>query len=143
MRHALTVSALLILTAPALAQTPSESDAIFKAAGFKDVGGKYVRCEEDTTSSYVPGSIEMQDINGDGVPEAWVHESSQVCFGDTSVAFVLMGKDKAGNWTRLLAAAGVPEVQASKTKDWPDILVGGPGVGPMPPFKWTGVKYER
>jgi hypothetical protein len=143
MRYIFAAAAILALATPALAQTATDNDAIFKAAGFKDAGVKYVRCEEDTTSSYLPGFIEMQDVNGDGVPEAWVHESSQVCFGDTAVAFVLVGKDKSGAWSKLLGAAGVAEVQATKTKDWPDIMVGGPGVGPMPPFKWNGVKYER
>lgn len=143
MRFVFAALAVLALAAPSIAETPADSAAIFKAAGFNDVGGKYVRCTEDTTSSYVPGSIEMADLNGDGVPEAWVHETSQVCFGDTAVAFVLVGKDKSGNWTKLLDQAGVAEIQTTKTNGWPDILVGGPGVGPMPPFKWTGEKYAR
>jgi hypothetical protein len=132
-------------TASAYAAEPAaaEKDAIFKAAGFAEKSGNYVRCVEDTTSSYRPGSIEMQDLNGDGQPEAWVTEYSNVCFGDTGQGFVLLGKDKSGAWQKLLTLAGIPEIQTSKTQGWPDILVNGPGVGPMPPLKWNGKEYTR
>lgn len=119
----------------------SESAAIFKAAGFKAKGGKYVRCEDDTTLSHSPGRIELEDLNGDGTPEARVKESSTFCYGNTAEAFVLLAKDAKGAWTKLLDAIGMSLTLETKHKGWPDIEVGGPGMGPFPVYQYNGKKY--
>lgn len=124
---------------------PSAADkvAIFKAAGFKAKGDKFVRCAEDTSESYSPGSIEMQDLNGDGTQEAWVKESSTFCYGNTAESFVLLSKGTDGKWTVLLDTPGIADVKTTKHKGWPDIEVGGPGMGPFPVYRFNGKKYTH
>jgi len=99
-----------------------------------------VRCEDDTPSA-VPGSIELQDLNGDRIAEAWGKESSTDCYGTTAEAFALPAKDGKGNWTKLLDQTGIADVKAAKHNGWPDIEVGGPGMGPFPVCRWNGKKY--
>jgi hypothetical protein len=122
----------------------AERAAIFKAAGFKSVGGKQVRCTDDVTASYMPGFIEAEDLNGDGKKEAFVRESSLFCYGNTAEAFVLVGQDAKGNWQALLDQVGMALVLDSKSKGgWKDIEVGGPGLGPFPKFRHNGTRYVK
>jgi len=146
------VAALSLLgVAPAMAEATPAKDmsaadqaAIFKAAGFKAKGGKWVRCDDDTTQSAQPGFIEVEDLNGDGVNEAWVRESSLFCYGNTAEAFVLLAKDANGGWTILLDEVGMALPLDTKSKSgWKDIEVGGPGAGPFPKFRYDGKKYAR
>ena len=138
--------AMAMACSAALAAAPekpsaTESAAIFKAAGFKAKGDKYVRCEDDVTQSGMQGSIEIEDLNGDGAGEAWVKESSTFCYGNTEQYFVLLRKDDKGVWTQLLESVGVALTLKTKTKGWPDIEVGGPGNGPFPVYKYNGKTY--
>ena len=128
----------------ALAAEPSATEraAIFQAAGFKAKGDRYVRCEDDVTQSYAPGSIELQDLNGDGTAEAWVKESSLFCYGNTAESFVLLAKGANGAWTVLLDQVGVPLVRETRSHGWPDIEVGGPGPGPFPVHRYDGKVYQ-
>jgi len=137
-----------LAAAPAVAAdapAPSAADkaAIFKAAGFKAKGDTYTRCEDDVTASHMPGFIEMQDLNGDGTPEAFVRESSTFCYGNTAEAFVLVAKGADGKWTVLLDEVGVAVPKESKHKGWLDIEVGGPGAGPFPVYRYNGKKYAK
>jgi hypothetical protein len=143
-----TIGALSLSCCVALAETsaqPSaaESAAIFKAAGFKAQGGKQVRCEDDVTMSYSPGRIEMEDLNADGSMEAWVLEGSLFCYGNTAEAFVLLTKGTDGKWAIILDEIGVALVLKTKSKNWFDIEVGGPGMGPFPVFRFDGKTYLR
>lgn len=121
--------------------TKEESAAIFKAAGFKAKGDKYVRCEDDATASAMPGFIELQDLNGDGKNEAFVRESSLFCYGNTAEAFVLVGQGADGKWSILLDEVGVAVPLTTKHKGWLDIEVGGPGMGPFPKYVYDGKVY--
>jgi hypothetical protein len=130
------------LSAPPPALSAKEQAAVFAAAGFKAKGGKFVRCNEDPpTPSYVPGSIEVADLNHDGLPEAWVVESSTSCYGMTGEAFVLVTRDATGAWRKILDEVGIADVKQTKGAGWPDIEVGGPGMGPFPRFHYNGTKY--
>jgi hypothetical protein len=133
------------LVAPAFAAdepSATETAAIFQAAGFKAKGDKFVRCEDDTTASYMAGFIEWDDLNGDGTKEAFVRESSTFCYGHTAEAFVLVAKNDKGAWTVLLDQVGMALVLDSKAKNgWRDIEVGGPGAGPFPKYRFNGTKY--
>ncbi len=125
-------------------QQPSEADrvAIFKAAGFKAKAGRYIRCEEDPpTMSYMAGRIELADLNKDGRPEAWVKESSTYCYGNTAEFFVLLTKNANGAWVKLFEETGIPTELASRRNGWPEIEVGGPGIGPFPVYYFDGRKY--
>lgn len=134
-------SAAAAIAAPASEPTAADKAAIFKAAGFKAKGGKFVRCEDDQSASFMPGSIEMEDLNGDGNAEAWVKESSTFCYGNTAEAFVLVAKDAKGAWKVILDQVGIAVVLDTKNKGWRDVEVGGPGMGPFPKFRYNGKKY--
>ena len=150
MRPVLIVSFLLMAIAvPALSAPPASSAlnskdqaAVFATAGFKVKGGRFVRCVEDPpTASYSPGAIEVADLNHDGLPEAWVTEGSTYCYGMTGEAFVLVTRDPKGAWHKILDEVGVADVKELKHAGWPDIEVGGPGMGPFPRFHFDGTKY--
>jgi hypothetical protein len=127
---------------PITTLTSAERPAVFKAAGFKARGDRYIRCEEEPpTASYTPGAIEVIDLNGDGRPEAWVTESSLFCYGNTAAFFVLVTKDEGGMWRKLMEGAGVPTALDTKHQGWPDIEVGGPGFGKFPVQRWNGKPY--
>lgn len=125
------------------AAEPGEAEraAIFGAAGFKAKGGKYVRCEDDVTMSYMPGRIEMEDVNGDGRADAWVKESSLYCYGNTAEFFVLLTQDAKGAWIAILEDVGVPTRLETRSHGWPDIESGGPGFGKFPVHRYDGTKY--
>lgn len=123
---------------PKLATT--DRAAIFKAAGFKPRGDQWVRCA-DEAASYSPGRIEIVDLNGDGVAEAWVQESSTFCYGDTGEYFVLVTREPKGTWRKLLEGVGIPTALAVRHDGWPDVEVGGPGFGKFPVARWGGTAY--
>jgi hypothetical protein len=145
-RCLLGVSIVAMLAAPACAQptlSAADTAAIYKAAGFKAQGKTFTRCLDDNTLSHSPAAIEAVDLNGDGLPEAWVREGSTYCYGDTGQAVALLRKDQAGAWKVLLDEVGMDVVEKTKTNGWPDITIGGPGMGAQPLFKFNGVKYVR
>lgn len=140
--YALMASAALgLCTAGAAELGAADRVALFEAAGFKQQGQDYVRCEDTTTGSRQPGWIELADLNGDGQPEAWVIESNSFCYGSTEQAFVLLGKDAAGEWIVLLDQVGVGLPLEARHKGWPDIEVGGPGFGAFPVYRFDGKSY--
>lgn len=141
---AVALIAFASLPAAAAEFSAAEKAAIFKAAGFKAKGGQYIRCEEDPpTASSMTGFIETEDLNKDGKPEAWVRESSTFCYGNTAEAFVLLTQGADGAWKIILDEVGMALPKTTKHNGWPDIEVGGPGMGPFPVFKFNGTKYVR
>ena len=143
MRRLASASLLVFAAAGALAAEPSPADraAIFEAAGFKPAGAQWIRCEEDPpTASYVPGNIALQDLNGDGQPEAWVRESSGFCYGATAEYVVLLRRD-AATWRVLLASEGMALPLETRRGRWPDIEVGGPSNSVV--YRWDGTGYVR
>jgi hypothetical protein len=129
------------LAAPA-PLTPADKAAAFRAAGFKQKGREWVRCDDTMTPSRQSGSIEVTDLNGDGGPEAWVKEGSTFCYGNTAAAFVLMTR-KGPGWVVLLDGVGIPVLRETKSTGWPDIEVGVPGIGPPPVYRFNGTTYVR
>jgi hypothetical protein len=138
------VLALLSIPTIALAApaplAPAERTAIFRAAGFKQLAGAWTRCPDDQSASRMAGSIELEDLNGDGAPEAWVTESSSFCYGAVEQAFVLLTK-RAGAWTPILDTPGAYLTRQTRTGGWKDVEVGGPGPGPFPVYRFNGTRY--
>lgn len=130
-------------TASATEMTASDKAAIFKAAGFKAEGSSFTRCPDDPSAGKMPGAIEMQDFNGDGIDEAMVSESSTFCHGNTEQAFVLLAKDAKAGWRKLMDEVGIAVPRDTRHKGWKDIEVGGPGMGPFPVFQFNGRVYVR
>jgi hypothetical protein len=135
--------AIFLAAGPAGAQelAPADKAAVFAAAGFTQRGEQYIRCDDTTTNSSMPGFIETGDLNGDGSLEAWVRESSTFCYGHTAEAFVLLTKGSDGNWIKLLDQIGVGLPLETSHNGWRDIEVGGPGAGPFPIFQYDGKAY--
>lgn len=138
-----------LLLAPAIAcaqatLSPTDQDAAFKAAGFAKRGGEWRSCDDPGTASYSPGAIEsVADVNGDGLPEAVIVESSVYCHGAAGTGFVLVSKQGPGRWRMMSEGSGV--VSFLKTRGvggWPDIQVGGPGFC-FPVERWNGREYAR
>lgn len=136
----------ILLCQTALAGTgtlkPADEAAAFKAAGFKEHGKHWKSCK-DSSASYVPGAVDtVQDLNGDGLPEAIITEGSTACFGDTGVGYTLVSKQADGNWRVMSRGVGILLVQATKGKDgWPDLEIGGPGFC-FPIERWNGSEYK-
>lgn len=146
-RWAPIVPFLVLLALPrvgnaAAALAPADEAAVFEAAGFKHQGAAWIRCDDTVTPSRQTGTIELADLNGDGAPEAWVRESSTFCYGNTAEAFVLLTQT-AGRWTVLLDQVGVAVPRETRHRGWPDIEVGGPGMGPFPVYRFNGKSYVR
>ena len=66
----LVLGVFVIAPARAAELTAAEKSVIFKAAGFKAKGNTFIRCEDDTTASASPGSIEMPDLNAASIEAA-------------------------------------------------------------------------
>lgn len=128
-------------SATAAELSTADRAAVFAAAGFKPLGDSYVRCDDSGTDSSMATFTEAADLNGDGSPEVWVRESSTFCYGSTGEAFVLLTRDGSGSWVRLLDVIGVGLPLETSHNGWPDILVGGPGSGPFPVYRFDGTKY--
>lgn len=124
------------------ALSPSDEAAAFKAAGFKQHGKHWTSCK-DSSASYVPGAIDkVQDLNGDGLPEAIITEGGTGCFGDTGVGYTIVSKQADGNWKVMTRGVGIVLVQQAKGKDgWPDLEIGGPGFC-FPIERWNGSEYK-
>jgi hypothetical protein len=122
--------------------SPQDRAAIFEAAGFKPMGANWTRCEEEPrTASYSPGAIELEDLDGDGKPEAWVRESSTFCYGAAGEHFALLRRDATG-WHVVLESDGMFLVRDAQHAGWPDIEVGGPGFDSVV-YRWNGKAYGR
>jgi hypothetical protein len=128
--------------APPLKLSIADTAAAFKAAGFVRRAGKWQGCGDPGTGGYTPGAIEwVRDVNGDGLPEVLINETSTYCYGMTGTGFSLVGKTRAGTWRLILANQGMAELLATKgLNNWPDISVGGPGFC-FPVYRWNGKSY--
>lgn len=121
--------------------SPADEAAAFKAAGFK-LEGKQWRACDDHSASYTPGAVEeVRDLNGDGRLEALVTEGSTDCYGNTGVAYNLVGQQANGTWKLLTKGVGMLTFLTTKgVGGWPDIEVGGPGFC-FPVMRWNGSQY--
>lgn len=131
--------ALIALAASAATLTMQQRAAIFTAAGAVKRGARWKICTEDLDASARIGLLE--DLNGDGRPEAVVSEDGTFCHGAAGTGFTLLSKQANGKWKLVFASDGTP--QFLKTRyggGWPDISVGGPGFC-FPVLRWNGRAY--
>lgn len=121
--------------------TPADEAAAFKAAEFTLKGKQWRHCE-DPSPAYSPGELaEVRDLNGDGLPEAVITESSSFCFGHTGAGYTVVSKQANGSWKKITGGTGIATFLSAKGKDgWPDIEVGGPGFC-FPVERWNGKAY--
>lgn len=135
--------ALVLTASDAPTLSAAERLAALQAAGFKPQGKRLIGC--DSAPGFPPSQIDLQvlDLNGDGQPEALIHESNPVCYAQPGTAFRLVTRDAHGKWHRIAEEVGVPRVLDTRTMDWPDIEIGGPDYGTMPVIGWNGTGYVR
>ena len=137
----LTLSALAFLSTSTFAETKlnipaKEASSIFKAAGFtKTKTGWKGNCDAGEITTY-------KDINGDGLKDAIISDSSSMCYGNTGIGYYIVAQQKNGQWKTILKQAGMPEFLKTKGKDgWPDIENGGSGFC-FGVLRWTGQEYK-
>lgn len=146
MRLFVAIVASAVLATPAWAQvqlSSAERAAAFRAAGFRQVGGQWRSCDAPQGSVYEPGKIELvQDLNGDGRPEAIITEGSSFCYGGDEVGFSLVSKGPGASWTRILSSQGIARVLKTRgANGWPDLEIGGQGFC-FPVQRWNGTEYR-
>lgn len=146
MRLLVAIVASAVLAAPASAQislSSADSAAAFRAAGFRQVGTQWRSCDAPRGSVYEPGKVELvQDLNGDGRPEALITEGSSFCYGGDEVGFVLVSKGANAGWKRMVSSGGIARVLKSRgVSGWPDIEIGGQGFC-FPVQRWNGSEYR-
>lgn len=147
MKSNILILSMLILqfNLPALAAStqlsPADEASVFKSAGYKKNGNQWKSCD-DPSPSYTSGKIEqVADLNGDGLLEAVVTESSAYCYGNTGTSYTLVSKRGNGRWKPVTSGIGVPSFLSTiGSQGWPDLEVGGPGFC-FPVERWNGKKY--
>lgn len=144
-RAALLALALLpaaAFAAPQVKLSPADEAAAFRAAGFTRAGGQWMACGDPGTETYSPGAVErVEDLNGDGRPEAIIVEGGTYCFGMTGQGYTLVSKQADGSWKRMSGGIGMVAVLATKgAGGWPDLEIGGPGFC-FPVLRWNGRAY--
>lgn len=120
----------------ALPKVPaSEQVKIFTAAGFKQLKTGWVNgCGFGEITIY-------KDLNGDGLKDAVVADSSIECYGNTGVGYTVIAQQKQGSWKKIFDNSGIPTFLSSKGKDgWLDIENGGPGFC-FAVYRWDGKQY--
>jgi hypothetical protein len=135
------VAPVAAVDAAAPALSPADRAAAFRAGGFTLQRGQWRGCDDPGTAGYVPGTIEqVADLNGDGLPEAVITESSSFCFGATEAGYALVSKRKGG-WVLVDKGPGMIRFLATRgAGGWPDMEVGGPGFC-FPVMRWNGRAY--
>jgi len=130
---------IAILALAAVAATPADRAAIYKAAGATRRGSAWAMCADDGQARAAIESV--ADLNGDGRPEAVVTENSLQCYGGDEAAFALVSKQANGSWKSVFASQGVPQFLKTKgVGGWPDISIGGQGFC-FPVVRWNGREY--
>ena len=127
----------------AMTLNAADESAAFRAAGFKKRGSTWRSCDDSSTESYSPGSIERTaDLNGDGLPDVVLVEGSTSCYGMTGQGFWLVSKRADGSWKLMTGGPGIPEfLKTTGVNGWPDVSVGGPGFC-FPVERWNGKEYK-
>lgn len=113
-----------------------EHDLIFKAAGFNKVKGNWVgNCGTGKITTY-------KDLNGDGLSDAVISDSSSNCYGRTGMGYYLMAQTAKSTWKKIFENSGAPSFLETKGTDgWPDIHNLGAGFC-FAVYRWDGKAYD-
>jgi hypothetical protein len=117
-----------------------DKQRIFKKLGFRlSKNKKFI--VDDTCGEDVSPSVEVVDLNGDGVEEVFVNWGNTCTSGMAGQSVTLFVKDRTGQFVENLGFPGSYEKLATQNKGFPDILIGGPGFC-FAVWQWNGTKYE-
>ena len=130
-------------TPEAMALSTADRDALFRAAGMQPIGGgKWTGCVEDPSGHSEAQVAMVQDINGDGRPEAMIRDGGTYCNGMAGVNTTVLTQTAAGGWTTIYGNQGFVNFLVSRGADnFPDIEAGLPGFC-FPYFRWDGSEYN-
>lgn len=120
-----------------------DQNRAFTAAGFSMRDGQWHSACIDEGDAYVSGTLDLvDDLDGDGKPEAIITEASSACFGEAGTAFALVSKQAGGEWRLLMRANGYATPLSGRgIIGFPDIEVGGAGEC-YPVFRWEEGEYR-
>lgn len=112
----LALTTLTLLSTATFAKTESkvstkEASQIFKAVGFsKTTDGWDGGCGLGEITTY-------KDLNGDGLKEAVISDSSFMCYGNTGVGYYIISKQLNGTWKPIFENMGIPTFLKTKGID--------------------------
>jgi hypothetical protein len=117
-----------------------EKKQIFKKLGFRlSKDKKFI--VDSTCGEDVSPSVEIIDLNGDGVEEVFVSWGNTCTSGMAGQSVTLFVKDRNGHYVENLGFPGIYEKLSTRNKGFPDLLIGGPGFC-FAVWQWNGSTYE-
>jgi hypothetical protein len=117
-----------------------EKQHIFKELGFR-LSKNYKHIVDDSCGEDVSPSVEVVDLDGDGIEEVFVIWGNTCTSGMTGHNITLFIKDSKGRFVRNLDFPGGYEKLSSRNKGFPDLLISGPGFC-HGVWQWTGKNYD-
>lgn len=123
--------------------TVADKNKIAGKLGFVTSGNKENPLAQDKDSKEYPFSATVLpvDMNKDGKEEIFVSFGNSYTSGNTGSSICLFIRSTAGEFTDNLGFPGtVPEALTTVNKDYPDLLIGGPGFE-FPVWRWNGKNY--
>ncbi|KAA2239917.1 hypothetical protein F0L74_27410 [Chitinophaga agrisoli] len=124
--------------------TDAEKAQIATKLGFVLSGNKDQPFAQDKDSKEYPfnAMVYPADMNKDGKEEIFVVFGNTFTSGNTGSSVVLFIRNGAGTYTEHLGFPGMaPDVLATVSKGYPDLLIGGPGFE-YPVWRWDGKTYN-
>ena len=125
--------------------TVAEKNKIATKLGFVYSGNKDQPFAQDNDSKEYPFGVTVYptDLNKDGKDEVFVVFGNSYTSGAAGSSVVLFIKNSAGTYSENLGFPGMaPDVLATTSKGYPDLLIGGPGFE-FPVWRWNGKNYSH
>lgn len=121
----------------------AERHRLFRAAGIQPVkGGRWTSCTEDPTDFSEAKLAMLRDVNGDGRPEALIHDFGSFCNGFVGVGSIVLTTTAAGSWKVIFRSQGYANFMRSRGADnYPDLEIGLTG-NCFPYWRWNGAEYD-
>jgi hypothetical protein len=122
----------------------AEKSFIFQQSGLtlsKDQKQFAVKDEENVEYPFGASAYNL-DMNGDGKEEVFVVFGNSYTSGMTGSSVILFIKDAGGKYQSNLGfPSTTPSMLPSKSKGYPDLVLGGPGFE-FPVWRWNGKTYD-
>ncbi|TWV93342.1 hypothetical protein [Chitinophaga pinensis] len=122
----------------------NEQNQIAAKLGFLPSGDKTQPFIQDKDSKDFPfgATVYATDMNKDGAEEIFVVFGNTFTSGNAGSSVVLFIKNSAGTYAENLGFPGMaPDVLATISQGYPDLLIGGPGME-FPVWRWNGKTYN-
>jgi hypothetical protein len=127
--------------------TQTEKEIIYKSLGFglsknrDEFVNEFCNDRVDgELSSTFTAMVKVLDLNSDGTDEVAIEYGNYCTSGNAGSTIEIYIKDQAGEYKSFLGCSGILEILPTRTNEYNDILVGGPGFN-YPVWTWNGKKY--